>query len=319
MLSPPARRGTWAALAALVACAVAAPAAAQKITAKPDLQPAFRGKVTDYVTRCKAGEPVRFKVDAPDGVSVRVDGARARTGAFTKKVELANGQATSIVVRRDGHGHTHHVRCLPPSFPHWFFRRNSPPQAQWYLLAPQSGADRVQSHYVTFVDGWGVPVWWMCRDRVPFHAKLLPSGELAWARWFGDPFGVRDDGGWEIHRLGGGLVRTLRTVGSPTDSHEMTPLANGHYLLDTYHLRRHVDLSSVGGSVDDNVLDGEIQELDAGGNRVWTWSSKDHIGLAEDTLWRDSKRELSASEMWSFEFHDHTRRPPASSSWISPS
>lgn len=300
-----------AALGAALSLAVLPPTAASAVTvtADPALRPEFSGRITDYVTRCVRAEPVRFTVDASDGASVRVDGARPRTGEFTKKVELGNGQSTTIVVRRRGRTHTYHVRCLPPSFPHWYFNRHSAPQAQWYLLAPSGGADRAWSHFVTIMDGRGVPVWWSHRDEVPFNAQLLPSGEIAWARWFNSGFAVRDDAAWEVHRLGGAPVRTLRTVGSPTDAHDMTPLANGHYLLVTYRLRRNVDLSAYGGGENDAVYDGEIQELDAEGRRVWSWNSKDHIELDENDIWTFARGSLpDATQAYDY-FHLNSVEP----------
>jgi Arylsulfotransferase (ASST) len=283
----PWRAAALAYAALLVGAATPAAGAGLSITADPPLTPGFRGQVSDYAVRCSAAEPVRFTVDAPPGVSVRVDDARPHTGAFTKKVALRNGQAASIVVRAHGRRRRHHVRCLPPGFPRWTFTRDAPPQAEWYLFAPAGHPKREVpwSHYVTIMDGHGVPVWWSYRVQYPFHAELLPNGDLAWARWFGEPFGQRPDTGWEIHHLGGGLVGTLRTVGSPTDLHELRPLDDGHFLLDTYRLRRHVDLTAYGGPADAAVWDGEIQELTAGGTRVWSWNAKDHISLAEAEHW----------------------------------
>jgi Arylsulfotransferase (ASST) len=304
------RRAAHAVTAALLAAAALPSAAgAVTVTADPELRPEFQGRITDYVTRCVRGEAVRFKIDASDGASVRVDGARPRTGSFAKKVELGNGQATTIVVRKRGHRHSYHVRCLPPSFPHWYFNRHSPPRAQWYLLAPSGGADRAWSHYVTIIDGRGVPVWWSHRNAVPFNAQLLPSGEIAWARWYNAGFAVRDEAAWEVHRLGGAPVRTLRTAGSPTDAHDMTPLANGHYLLVTYRLRRHVDLSAYGGGEDDAVYDGEVQELDANGRRVWSWNSKDHIDIGENVLWTFARGPLpDGTEAYDY-FHLNSVEP----------
>jgi hypothetical protein len=104
-------------------------------------------------------------------------------------------------------------------------------------------------------------------------------------------------------------VRTLRTVGSPTDAHEMTPLANGHYLLVTYRLRRHVDLTAYDGSTDDAVYDGEIQELDSRGRRVWSWNSKDHISLAENARWTFARGELpDGTEAYDY-FHLNSIEP----------
>jgi hypothetical protein len=131
----------------------------------------------------------------------------------------------------------------------------------------------------------GVPVWWQRADPSPFNSTLLDDGNLAWTRWYGDPFGMRDESAWEVHTLDGKLVRTLRAVGAPADTHDMEPLPNGDYLLITYRVRRGVDLRPYGGPADGAVADGEIQEQDASGRVAWRWNSKDHVKIGENVRW----------------------------------
>jgi hypothetical protein len=143
------------------------------------------------------------------------------------------------------------------------------------------------------MDGHGVPVWWKRTGIPPFNSVLLPTGNLvAWTRFYYDPFGMRDSEAWEVHRLDGSLVRTLRTVGSPADTHEMTPLSNGNFLMTTYRLRKNVDLRPYGQAAHSNVVDGEIQEIDPTGQVVWTWNSKDHTSAAETKEWAKAGRTL---------------------------
>jgi hypothetical protein len=71
----------------------------------------------------------------------------------------------------------------------------------------------------------------------------------------------------------------------------MVQLPNGNFLLDTYRLRRGVDLEPYGRDGVGNVSDGEIQELTPGGEVVWSWSSKDHIRPSE-TVGRAPMRTL---------------------------
>jgi Arylsulfotransferase (ASST) len=265
------------------ACALALPAAALgtgvRVTAEPGLRPAFGVHVTDHVSACRAGRPLRLSITAPPGRRVSVDGGRARGGSFTATVALGVGQSTQIVVRSNGRKRRHHVRCLPDGFPAYLrFERRSRPGAQWYLIAPSQDTGETEAeHYVALLDGRGTPVWWKRAVPAPFNSLLLAGGKLAWTRWYGDPFGLRDESAWEIHRLDGSLVRTLRTVGSPTDTHDMEPLPNGNFLLTTYRVRRNVDVTPYGGPPAGNVLDGEIQEIDRHGKVAWSWNSKDHI------------------------------------------
>jgi hypothetical protein len=272
----------------------AAPGAlgAVQVDATPGLTPAFREGVTDHVSRCGKARPLRLAVDVDGGDRVSVDGREPRGGRFDATVELGTGQATRVDVRSGGRTARHHIRCLPKRFPRWSFRSERKPGAQWYLTAPAGGSVPLRvTHSVIVFDRRGVPVWWRRAAAEPFNSTLLADGTLAWTRWFGGPFGMRDEGAWEVRRLDGSLVRRLRTVGSPTDHHDMVRLANGDFLLDTYRLRRGVDLEPYGGDGVGNVLDGEIQELRPGGELVWQWSSRDHIRPSE-TDWRPPLRTL---------------------------
>ena len=255
------------------------------LTAKPHLTPAFTASAHDYVTRCDPSKPVQLHVRAPSNGTASVDGGAERSGSFTARVKLKPGQATEVVTHEAERTRGYHLRCLPRDFPRWKFERFRRPQAEWFLFAPDQGATSSSSHYVTFIDGRGTPVWWRKRRAVPFSGILLPNGHIAWARHFGGPFGQTPNTGWEVHRLDGPQLRVLRTVGSPTDLHDMEPLPNGDFLMLTYRVRRHVDLTAYGGPADGAVVDGEIQERNRAGRVVWSWNSKDHVSIGEDTVW----------------------------------
>jgi hypothetical protein len=280
-----------------LALALLAPAAAggAQITSKPRLVPSFATGVADYVTRCHAGEPVRLRVVTQDGTRVREE-------------DLKPGQSASVTIHSGGRARRYHVRCLPGDFPRWTFERFRKPQAQFFLFAPQQGATQSPSHYVTVIDGHGTPLWWRTRKAVPFNSTLLPNGNVAWARWYEEPFGISPTTAWEIHRLDGPLVRTLRTVGSPTDLHDLVPLANGHFLLLTYRVRRHVDLTPYGGPADGAVADGEIQEQDAAGRVVWRWNSKDHVSIGENTDWASYRTIRDGTSVYDY-FHLNAVEP----------
>jgi hypothetical protein len=266
--------------AVLACCAAAAPAATAKveITTGPALRPAFSAKVSDYVVRCVPGKRVRVAVNATGGDSVKVAGTRRRGGRFERRLERATGEDFALRVESGGRTRTHHVRCLPRDFPGWHVERHGSAQAQWYVIDP---VKKDPQGYIAIFDTRGTPVWWLYSPSWgPWDGKLLPDGHLAWARWWVDNFGVRDAAAYELHRLDGSLVRTVRTVGNPTDTHDMQQLPNGNFLALTYRRRCCEDLRAHGGPQDAEVFDGEIQELTPRGQRVWSWSSKDHIPLS---------------------------------------
>jgi hypothetical protein len=126
----------------------------------------------------------------------------------------------------------------------------------------------------------------------PFNATLLRDGHVVWFRYFKSKFGVRWDTSYEEHRLGGSTVRRLAAVGVPTDFHEIQQLPNGHFLLDAYRPRHGVDLRPYGGPASATVYDAEIQEITPSGHRVWRWSSRGHIGLAETQQWWPTLNEI---------------------------
>jgi hypothetical protein len=286
--------------AAGLAAAAAAAGAAVEVSTKPALRPAFDRSVTDYVARCEVGEDLRVFVHASAGDRVSVGGRKRRGGTFEERVSRAPDRAFTIRLRR-GHGTgAYHVRCLPPDFPEWTFQESGRAQAQWYVLAPTGG---LAESYAAIFDTHGVPVWWWRSSSpwVPWDAKLLPDGTLAWAHFFGDHFGVRGQrSAYDVRRLDGKLLRRVRTVGGSTDTHDLQELPNGDYLAITYRPRRHVDLSHDprGGPSDVTVYDGEIQELTPRGRVVWRWNSKDHV----PTSWTTG---TSARGWWFHNTPDH--------------
>lgn len=254
------------------------------VQATPSLTPDFATQTSDYVVRC-GSDPVSFAVTAPAGTTVSVDGQPARSGTFSAAVDLSEGQRTDLSVTTGSSTTTHHVRCLPADFPTWSYDLTGTPTQQWTLTgldAPFAGA-----RYAVFFDAAGVPVWWYKPPGAanPFDTKLVADNTVAFSDWSVGSFNADPARKIQTRRLDGSLVRTLEAVGSPTDFHELQQLPNGHFLLVTYRPRDHVDLSAFGKPSDATVVDGEIQELDAGGNLVWSWNSKDHIALAETGRW----------------------------------
>jgi arylsulfotransferase ASST len=250
---------------------------ALSIKATPDLHPQFDPQVSDYVTRC-GSDPVTVDVAAPPGTEVAVDNQPARSGRFSQTVALSSGQDFALSTVDGGQTRTFHVRCLPSDFPTWTFTRSAQSSQAWTLLALTG------QRYVTFFDGDGVPVWWYRSDGGPIDARVLSDDTVAFARSCACPFGTPDTS-YEIRRLDGTLVRSVRTVDVDTDHHDLQEVGNGNLLLAAYVPRDNVDLSAFGGPSDATVQDAVIQELAPDGSLVWSWNSKDHIGLSEADPW----------------------------------
>ncbi len=253
------------------------------VSAQPGLQPRFRRSISDYVTRCEAGEAVRVSARAPRGARVRVAGRDLARGR-TARVHVRPGQRFSVRVRAAGLSSVHHVRCLPGDFPRFAARRSGRTAAAGYLVTPSLSSGALGDAYVAIFDSAGAPIWWK-RDLAPSDAQLLANGNLAWVTPTEKGVGTDPRSAYEEHRLDGRLVRRIRAVGNPTDQHELEPLPDGNVMVLAYRPRDGVDLSRYGGPADATVLDSEIQELTPSGEVTWSWSSKDHIGLEEAGRW----------------------------------
>ncbi len=251
------------------------------ISASPALSPDFDPQVSDYVTRCDAS-PVTMSVSAPPSINVAIDSEAGRNGTFTEAVPLDTGRSFTLSTTSGGQTANFHVRCLPNDFPDWAYSRPGNPSAHFYIttpqnvLAPDGGP---AGRYVSIFDDQGVPIWWR-QATGGTDAKLLPDGKLVWGT---TSSGGTSTPGYETHTLDGSLVKTWRTVGSPTDLHDYQSLPNGNALIGSYPNRPGTtDLTAYGGPNSNGTpIDAEIQEVLPDGTEVWSWNAEDHIGLAE--------------------------------------
>jgi Arylsulfotransferase (ASST) len=142
-------------------------------------------------------------------------------------------------------------------------------------LYPAAGASW---QYVAVFNNNGVPIWWMksAGTSIPADAELLNNGDIVWTHAYG--YG---GAGAEEHRLDGTLVRTINTVGTGADHHDLQLLPNGDYLMGTTFTRYGADMSMCGGSTSGKLMDFELQELTPSGSLVWSWLASDHIPVSE--------------------------------------
>lgn len=285
---------------------VAAAPAGLQVTGDPGLFPAFDPAVHDYVSRCGETRKLTLSVAAPDGEQVSVDGRAPRSGAFEETVALGGQQATTVATTSPAGAATYHVRCLPKRFPKRTFERSGAPQARWYLLGPIG-------RWMMFFDRNGVPVWWLRTGDQPFNPTLLRNGNVVSYSLAKDQrFGTQPDRSYVERSLDGRVVRRHRTVGTPTDLHELQELPNGHLLLEAYRPREGVDLRKYGGPRRARLLDAEIQEVTPGGKLVWRWSAYGRISLDETDRWPGivkTQKRLPKKVRWYDAYHLNSMSP----------
>lgn len=259
----------------------AGPLANVKVSVSPALTPAFDPTIHDYVIHCTTAPEVQFTGYFPGGRQFGLFApgdlmnspfAQA-VGSVQQTLTLKPGQRFRFYI--DDRANEYSVRCLPADFPPLTVTLGGgeKPQAEWYVFAPIFGAP---SAYVILTDSNGTPVWWMADSAV--DAKVLGPDEITWTT----PSVYGKDGKYVIRNFSGQILNTL--VGN-LDLHDLQPTPSGTYLA-LRDVQRScpgdcADLSPWGGSAQAAPIDAEIIEIDAGSNVVWSWKTRDHIGLSE--------------------------------------
>ncbi len=236
----------------------------------PSLFPTFGPNVHDYVVRCNNG-PVTVAAHASSGWQMAIGNHAFRSGDFSQAVALGEGRAFTATARKAGNPQLfrYHVRCLPSNFPAYTYTRSGQASPRFFSVDEYKAP--LDQRYAMIFDNHGVPVWW--RHAPAWGSSVLPDGHPMWFDWSSSKF--------EIHELDGSLVRRLSGVGRAANSHDLQVLENGSYLLGAYVKQSHVDTSAYGGSSDADVVNAELQLVASDGRLLWSWKSKDHIGLAE--------------------------------------
>ncbi len=248
--------------------------ASTRVTTSPALSPSFDPSNTDYVTRCDGTSSFQIELQTALGSTVSVDHRASQRGFFSDSVPLGFNQEFSFTLASGGSSRTYYVRCLPSDFPAYTFTKYSQPSEFGYLTTPVFGPGA--EHYVIMFDNQGVPIWWD-EDLVdyPVNATLMPDGTIAWMGSSG--FETR----YSFHRLDGTVTGQTGTVGHVTDIHELQQDSDGNYDMLAAPLVDHVDLSSIGGPSDAEVLDCIAQIVSPSGALVWSWDAVNEIPVGE--------------------------------------
>ncbi len=242
------------------------------------LYPDFDPTESRYVSRCgRNASPIR--AEAEDGARVAVSSGPARTGSFPIDPGVRPGEDFQIAVIDGGKRHAYKVRCLPEDFPAWQFERLGDIPSGLFAVS-----FRDSRPWVIVFDHEGVPRWWYSPRTRALWAQVLHDGTIAWARSFGDGYGLDPRMAHEIRSPAGKLLRLVRTKGTIVDGHEYRELGNGNVLVDTY-VPETADLSRYGGPRRAAIVSAEVQELDPRGQLLWRWNSRKQIALAETGRW----------------------------------
>src|SRR5262249_55410690 len=127
-------------------------------------------------------------------------------------VPLRTGREFAVTFRKAGSTglDRYYVRSLPSDFPSYTFTKSGPVSPAFFT-ADDAFTPR-QHRFAMVFDSNGVPIWW-------YHApaegpSVRPDGRLLWFHSNGQA------STFELHRLDGELVRSLRTAaGAPVDGH----------------------------------------------------------------------------------------------------
>ena len=260
------------------------------------ISPSFSASTFDYVLRCAQGSnSVTFNMSAVPGGSVALVAPTATQPSASQTATVAlNENQAAVVEASDAGGQTarYWIRCLPSDFPPLSAMRHpaaGAPTPGWYLVG-NNFAPVGTALYAMILDSRGTPVWYKRAAQPAIDVKSLGRNSVAFIStlaFFG--FGTDPNARYDIHSLDTGQVRSVRTVGVPTDFHELYVLPNGHYLLLSYPLKRGVDLTGLQATPtpgpNSTIADCVVQEVDPQGALVWQWTASDHIDpVSEPTL-----------------------------------
>jgi hypothetical protein len=266
-----------AATGVLPAASAAPGVSAVTVSASPGLSPAFSAAQPDYVVRCDGLTPVELTLTAPSGETVSVNGQTPQGGSFTDALQLAPDQEFTVTVASTGSTRAYYVRCVPADFPASTVSGRGSSSIEGFVAAPSLGDNA--SDYVILFDAAGVPIWWTRAAGPPIDATMTPTGKIAYELYNGEAFQTDPTQGYQLYNLNGTAAGEVHAVGGPTDTHEFQVDANGDYDLLSYRERHGVDLRSLGGPADGEIVDCVAEIVSPTGQLLWSWDAYDHLGL----------------------------------------
>lgn len=248
--------------------------------------PPFTPTGTDYVVEC-GGDTVELELDLLPGTSAAVNNVPVAAG--TLRLPGNDDRLTTVRLRRGDVARTYWFRCVPDDFPRFEVDRPGTPAPGWYLTTTEAPGGAT---YALIFDELGAPVWYKRLDRAAVDLKRRNDGRLVYAPLLGPRYGVEPDAGYRAMSLFGTLVGEYISFDEgglehPTDHHDYVGLPGGGYALISYPIVDGVDLTAEpalpgeGWSDNDTIAENVIQEFDAAGDVVWSFTVGDHFGYNE--------------------------------------
>lgn len=245
--------------------------------------PAYSPAATDYAVEC-GDAAVDLELDPLVGTTMRVN--NVPVGGGTLRLPGDDDRLTTVTLRRGPTTQTLYFRCVPADFPRLEANRPGTPTPGWYLtLTGMAGG----GSFALVLDEHGGPVWYKRLDRSGVDIERRSDGRIVWGPNLGPRYGVEPDAGYRAMSLYGTLVDEYVSFDEgglehPTDHHDYVDLPGGRYALLSYPIVGPVDLTSLPGtgwSANDTIAENVIQEFDANGTMVWSWTFSDYFGYDE--------------------------------------
>lgn len=250
------------------------------------LGPVFSPSVHDYFVRCAAGTNfTTVSAIAPQGVSVAM--LRPKSASLARPVPVTLAENDAVVVEAttsQGSTADYWVRCLPQDFPRVSAHRYATTTPGYYVTG-NTTAGSGEASYAMVLDANATPVWYRAAPTGTSIDLVTVVGpdDIAFiattpGRFVTDPaahFVIVD-----VDTLG---ETSVMTVGSPTDLHELLPLANGDYMMLSFPPTSGVDMSARGITDTTTIADCNVQEVAPDGTLVWSWLGSDHFDVAAES------------------------------------
>jgi len=218
------------------------------------------------------GINLSFTIKAADNLDLLIE--------YYENEEIAASSGTS------GFGNRPEYKPLennyPEDYPTAMIQTYGEPTDGYLFFNPTAPKAQTLGNYLSIVDYFGIPVFYMKEVKRINDFKIMPDGKLVYA--YNNPqnsvtngFRLMDSAFFHLDtiRMGNGYV---------VNGHDFKQFDNGHYLMMAYDPQP-VDMSLVvpGGDTNATVVGFIVQEVDNEANVYFQWRSWDHFEITDAT------------------------------------